>query len=205
MAKKSYDLLFKLLLIGDSGVGKTCVLFRFSDDTFNTTFISTIGIDFKIKTVELQGKKIKLQIWDTAGQERFHTITTSYYRGANGILLVYDITNPKSFDNISKWLRNINEHASEDVERMLIGNKCDMEEKRLISKERGEKVAEENGIKFYETSAKENVNIEHAFITLAEDILNKQSPSSDPGQGSAGVSLKDNKPAGDKSGACCKM
>jgi len=166
MAKKSYDLLFKLLLIGDSGVGKTCVLFRFSDDTFNTTFISTIGIDFKIKTVELQGKKIKLQIWDTAGQERFHTITTSYYRGANGILLVYDITNPKSFDNISKWLRNINEHASEDVERMLIGNKCDMEEKRMISKERGEKVAEENGIKFYETSAKDNVNIEHAFITV---------------------------------------
>merc|ERR1712210_435436 len=90
------------------------------------TFISTIGIDFKIKTVELQGKKIKLQIWDTAGQERFHTITTSYYRGANGILLVYDITQPKTFDNISKWLRNINEHASEDVERMLIGNKCDM-------------------------------------------------------------------------------
>jgi len=179
MAKKTYDLLFKLLLIGDSGVGKTCVLFRFSDDTFNTTFISTIGIDFKIKTVELQGKKIKLQIWDTAGQERFHTITTSYYRGANGILLVYDITNPKSFDNISKWLRNINEHASEDVERMLIGNKCDMDDKRLISEERGRGVAEENGIKFFETSAKDNINIEQAFITLAEDILNKQSPTRD--------------------------
>lgn len=177
MAKKTYDLLFKLLLIGDSGVGKTCVLFRFSDDTFNTTFISTIGIDFKIKTVELQGKKIKLQIWDTAGQERFHTITTSYYRGANGILLVYDITNPKSFDNISKWLRNINEHASEDVERMLIGNKCDMDDKRLISEERGKNVASENGIKFFETSAKDNINIEQAFITLAEDILNKQSPN----------------------------
>lgn len=185
MAKKTYDLLFKLLLIGDSGVGKTCVLFRFSDDTFNTTFISTIGIDFKIKTVELQGKKIKLQIWDTAGQERFHTITTSYYRGANGILLVYDITNPKSFDNISKWLRNINEHASEDVERMLIGNKCDMDDKRLISEERGKNVATENGIKFFETSAKDNINIEQAFITLAEDILNKQSPNHEdktPGQ-----------------------
>lgn len=179
MAKKTYDLLFKLLLIGDSGVGKTCVLFRFSDDTFNTTFISTIGIDFKIKTVELQGKKIKLQIWDTAGQERFHTITTSYYRGANGILLVYDITNPKSFENISKWLRNINEHASEDVERMLIGNKCDMDDKRLISEERGKSVATENGIKFYETSAKDNINIEIAFITLAEDILNKQNPNTD--------------------------
>lgn len=157
MAKKTYDLLFKLLLIGDSGVGKTCILFRFSDDAFTTTFISTIGmafikrsasfifgciinynlfiitcnkriqyekivfnwisnifycwagIDFKIKTVELRGKKIKLQIWDTAGQERFHTITTSYYRGAMGIMLVYDITNEKSFENIVKWLRNIDE------------------------------------------------------------------------------------------------
>ncbi|XP_070296878.1 ras-related protein Rab-10 [Salvelinus sp. IW2-2015] len=97
MAKKTYDLLFKLLLIGDSGVGKTCVLFRFSDDAFNTTFISTIGIDFKIKTVELQGKKIKLQIWDTAGQEKVPTpITTSYYRGAMGIMLVFDIPNAKS-------------------------------------------------------------------------------------------------------------
>ncbi|KAM6139244.1 ras-related protein Rab-10 isoform 2-T2 [Phoenicopterus ruber ruber] len=138
MAKKTYDLLFKLLLIGDSGVGKTCVLFRFSDDAFNTTFISTIGIDFKIKTVELQGKKIKLQIWDTAGQERFHTITTSYYRGAMGIMLVYDITNAKSFENISKWLRNIDEHANEDVERMLLGNKCDMEDKRVVPKAKGE-------------------------------------------------------------------
>lgn len=203
MAKKTYDLLFKLLLIGDSGVGKTCVLFRFSDDTFNTTFISTIGIDFKIKTVELQGKKIKLQIWDTAGQERFHTITTSYYRGANGILLVYDITQPKTFDNISKWLRNINEHASEDVERMLIGNKCDMEDKRLISEERGKKIAEENGIKFFETSAKENINIEIAFNTLAEDILNKQRPVEDndttviPGQTSSSGSSGP--------GSCCKM
>lgn len=189
MAKKTYDLLFKLLLIGDSGVGKTCVLFRFSDDTFNTTFISTIGIDFKIKTVELQGKKIKLQIWDTAGQERFHTITTSYYRGANGILLVYDITNPKSFDNISKWLRNINEHASEDVERMLIGNKCDMDDKRLISEERGRNVATENGIKFFETSAKDNINIEQAFITLAEDILNKQSPNHEDKPGGETVNV----------------
>merc|ERR1712115_457523 len=89
---KNYDHLFKLLLIGDSGVGKTCILFRFSEDAFNTTFISTIGIDFKIKTIELRGKKIKLQIWDTAGQERFHTITTSYYRGANGIMMCYDIS-----------------------------------------------------------------------------------------------------------------
>lgn len=173
MAKKSYDLLFKLLLIGDSGVGKTCILFRFSDDAFNTTFISTIGIDFKIKTIELRGKKIKLQIWDTAGQERFHTITTSYYRGAMGIMLVYDITNAKSFDNIAKWLRNIQEHANEDVEKMILANKCDMEEKRVISKERGESIARENGVRFLETSAKTNVNIERAFMELSENILEK--------------------------------
>uniref|UniRef100_A0A3B5AMK8 small monomeric GTPase n=1 Tax=Stegastes partitus TaxID=144197 RepID=A0A3B5AMK8_9TELE len=183
MAKKTYDLLFKLLLIGDSGVGKTCVLFRFSDDAFNTTFISTIGIDFKIKTVELQGKKIKLQIWDTAGQERFHTITTSYYRGAMGIMLVYDITNAKSFENISKWLRNIDEHANEDVERMLLGNKCDMEDKRVVPKAKGEQIAREHGIRFFETSAKANINIEKAFLTLAEDILRKKAAAVDTDEG----------------------
>ncbi|XP_037025839.1 ras-related protein Rab-10 [Bradysia coprophila] len=175
MAKKTYDLLFKLLLIGDSGVGKTCILFRFSDDAFTSTFISTIGIDFKIKTVELRGKKIKLQIWDTAGQERFHTITTSYYRGSMGIMLVYDITNEKSFENIVKWLRNIDEHANEDVEKMILGNKCDMPDKRVVSQDRGEAIAREHGIRFMETSAKANVNIERAFCELAEAILDKTS------------------------------
>lgn len=170
---KTYDYLFKLLLIGDSGVGKTCVLFRFSEDAFNTTFISTIGIDFKIRTIELDGKKIKLQIWDTAGQERFRTITTAYYRGAMGIMLVYDITNEKSFDNIKNWIRNIEEHASADVEKMILGNKCDVNEKRQVSKERGEKLANDYGIKFMETSAKANINVENAFFTLARDIKTK--------------------------------
>uniref|UniRef100_A0A8C9S0F5 small monomeric GTPase n=1 Tax=Scleropages formosus TaxID=113540 RepID=A0A8C9S0F5_SCLFO len=162
MAKKTYDLLFKLLLIGDSGVGKTCVLFRFSDDAFNTTFISTIG---ETATVQFLGVD--------SGQERFHTITTSYYRGAMGIMLVYDITNAKSFENISKWLRNIDEHANEDVERMLLGNKCDIEDKRVVPKAKGEQIAQEHGIRFFETSAKSNINIEKAFLTLAEDILRK--------------------------------
>jgi Ras-related protein Rab-8A len=170
---KAYDYLFKLLLIGDSGVGKTCVLFRFAEDQYHATFISTIGIDFKIRTIELDGKKIKLQIWDTAGQERFRTITTAYYRGAMGILLVYDITSEKSFDSIRNWIRNIEEHASADVERMLIGNKCDMNEKRQVTKERGEKLAIEYGMKFLETSAKQNENIENAFFTLARDIKAK--------------------------------
>ncbi|CAB3408016.1 unnamed protein product [Caenorhabditis bovis] len=191
MARKPYDMLFKLLLIGDSGVGKTCILYRFSDDAFNTTFISTIGIDFKIKTIELKGKKIKLQIWDTAGQERFHTITTSYYRGAMGIMLVYDITNAKSFDNIAKWLRNIDEHASEDVVKMLLGNKCDITERRAVSREMGEKIAADHNIKFHETSAKMNVHIDTAFYDLAEAILAKMPESVDeprsetvvPGQG----------------------
>jgi len=167
---KTYDYLFKLLLIGDSGVGKTCVLFRFSEDAFNATFISTIGIDFKIRTIELDGKKIKLQIWDTAGQERFRTITTAYYRGAMGIMLVYDITNEKSFDNIKNWIRNIEEHASADVEKMILGNKCDMNDRRQVSKERGEQLAIEYGIKFMETSAKASINVEQAFFTLARDI-----------------------------------
>ncbi|XP_055048507.1 ras-related protein Rab-8B-like [Paramisgurnus dabryanus] len=168
---KTYDYLFKLLLIGDSGVGKTCLLFRFSEDAFNTTFISTIGIDFKIRTIELNGKRIKLQIWDTAGQERFRTITTAYYRGAMGIMLVYDITSEKSFENIKNWIRNIEEHASSDVERMILGNKCDMNDKRQVSKERGEKLAIDYGIKFLETSAKTSVNVEESFITLARDIM----------------------------------
>ncbi|XP_050730366.1 ras-related protein Rab-8A-like isoform X2 [Eriocheir sinensis] len=131
------------------------------------------GIDFKIRTIELDGKKIKLQIWDTAGQERFRTITTAYYRGAMGIMLVYDITNEKSFDNIKNWIRNIEEHASADVEKMILGNKCDVNDKRQVSRDRGEQLAIEYGIKFMETSAKASINVEDAFFTLARDIKAK--------------------------------
>eukprot|EP00794_Sanderia_malayensis_P004732 gene4732-5355_t len=204
MAKKAYDYLFKLLLIGDSGVGKTCLLFRFSDDAFNTTFISTIGIDFKIKTVEVDGKRVKLQIWDTAGQERFHTITTSYYRGAMGIMLVYDIMDEKSFDNIAKWLRNIDEHASEGVERMILGNKCDMENKRMVTKSKGEAIAREHGIKFFETSAKENVNVEDAFMKLTKDILGKQLSGNTETHSTSGHGTVDpTKRSQSKQSGCC--
>ncbi|XP_041600368.1 ras-related protein Rab-13 isoform X2 [Vulpes lagopus] len=162
---KAYDHLFKLLLIGDSGVGKTCLIIRFAEDSFNNTYISTIGIDFKIRTVDVEGKKIKLQVWDTAGQERFKTITTAYYRGAMGIILVYDITDEKSFENIQNWMKSIKENASAGVERLLLGNKCDMEAKR--------KLAREHGIRFFETSAKSSTNVDEAFSSLARDILLK--------------------------------
>ncbi|XP_010363036.1 ras-related protein Rab-13 isoform X2 [Rhinopithecus roxellana] len=144
---KAYDHLFKLLLIGDSGVGKTCLIIRFAEDNFNNTYISTIGIDFKIRTVDIEGKKIKLQVWDTAGQERFKTITTAYYRGAM--------------------------NASAGVERLLLGNKCDMEAKRKVQKEQADKLAREHGIRFFETSAKSSMNVDEAFSSLARDILLK--------------------------------
>ncbi|XP_077423244.1 ras-related protein Rab-8B [Vanacampus margaritifer] len=188
---KTYDYLFKLLLIGDSGVGKTCLLFRFSEDSFNTTFISTIGIDFKIRTIELDGKRVKLQIWDTAGQERFRTITTAYYRGAMGIMLVYDITNEKSFENIKNWIRNIEEHATSDVEKMILGNKCDMSDMRQVSKDRGEKLAIDYGVKFLETSAKTSLNVEEAFYNIGRDILhNLSSKTPDSLAGGSGKAVK---------------
>ncbi|XP_062821102.1 ras-related protein Rab-13 isoform X2 [Anolis carolinensis] len=168
---KSYDHLFKLLLIGDSGVGKTCLIIRFAEDNFSGTYISTIGIDFKIRTVDIEGKRIKLQVWDTAGQERFKTITTAYYRGAMGIILVYDITDEKSFENIQNWMKSIKENASSGVERLLLGNKSDMEAKRKVPQDKAQKLSREHGIRFFETSAKSSTNVEEAFRTLARDIL----------------------------------
>ncbi|CAA7046247.1 unnamed protein product [Microthlaspi erraticum] len=170
-ARADYDYLIKLLLIGDSGVGKSCLLLRFSDGSFTTSFITTIGIDFKIRTIELDGKRIKLQIWDTAGQERFRTITTAYYRGAMGILLVYDVTDESSFNNIRNWIRNIEQHASDNVNKILVGNKADMDEsKRAVPKAKGQALADEYGIKFFETSAKTNLNVEEVFFSIAKDI-----------------------------------
>ncbi|OVA18292.1 Small GTPase superfamily [Macleaya cordata] len=153
------------------GVGKSCLLLRFSDGSFTTSFITTIGIDFKIRTIELDGKRIKLQIWDTAGQERFRTITTAYYRGAMGILLVYDVTDESSFNNIRNWIRNIEQHASDNVNKILVGNKADMDEsKRAVPTAKGQALADEYGIKFFETSAKTNLNVEQVFFSIATDI-----------------------------------
>ncbi|KAF1837292.1 NCA2-domain-containing protein [Decorospora gaudefroyi] len=146
------------------------VVERIREDSFTPSFITTIGIDFKIRTIELDGKRVKLQIWDTAGQERFRTITTAYYRGAMGILLVYDVTDERSFNNIRTWFSNVEQHATEGVNKILIGNKCDWEEKRAVSTEQGQALADELGIPFLEVSAKSNINVDQAFYSLAGDI-----------------------------------
>ncbi|OAY65136.1 GTP-binding protein YPTM2 [Ananas comosus] len=146
-----YDYLFKLLLIGDSGVGKSCLLLRFADDSYLESYISTIGVDFKIRTVEQDGKTIKLQIWDTAGQERFRTITSSYYRGAHGIIIVYDVTDQESFNNVKQWLNEIDRYASENVNKLLVGNKCDLTANKVVSYETAKAFADEIGIPFMET------------------------------------------------------
>lgn len=136
------------------------------------------SIDFKIRTIELDGKRIKLQIWDTAGQERFRTITTAYYRGAMGILLVYDVTDESSFNNIRNWIRNIEQHASDNVNKILVGNKADMDEsKRAVPTSRGQALADEYGIKFFETSAKTNMNVEEVFFSIAKDIKQRLAES----------------------------
>ncbi|CRK44749.1 hypothetical protein BN1723_006275 [Verticillium longisporum] len=203
----NYDFLIKLLLIGDSGVGKSCCLLRFSEDSFTPSFITTIGIDFKIRTIELDGKRVKLQIWDTAGQERFRTITTAYYRGAMGILLVYDVTDERSFNNIRTWFANVEQHATEGVNKILIGNKCDWEDKRVVSTEQGQQLADELGIPFLEVSAKSNINIDQAFYSLAADIkkrlIDNQKSETGAGGASGGAGGVPIAQAGGSGGKCC--
>eukprot|EP00601_Ochromonadales_sp_CCMP2298_P003559 CAMPEP_0173176690 /NCGR_PEP_ID=MMETSP1141-20130122/4601_1 /TAXON_ID=483371 /ORGANISM="non described non described, Strain CCMP2298" /LENGTH=206 /DNA_ID=CAMNT_0014099059 /DNA_START=83 /DNA_END=701 /DNA_ORIENTATION=+ len=183
-----YDYLFKLLLIGDSGVGKSCLLLRFADDTYTESYISTIGVDFKIRTIDLDAKTIKLQIWDTAGQERFRTITSSYYRGAHGIIVVYDTTDLESFNNVKQWLHEIDRYASENVNKLLVGNKSDLTSKRAVSYEQAKEFADSLGIAFIETSAKSSTNVEKAFMTMASQI--KERYKSQPAGGAgAGVNL----------------
>eukprot|EP00934_Nitzschia_sp_Nitz4_P006234 Nitzschia sp. Nitz4//scaffold238_size30058//21838//22677//NITZ4_008004-RA/size30058-augustus-gene-0.18-mRNA-1//-1//CDS//3329543543//6224//frame0 len=168
-----YDYLFKLLIIGDSGVGKSCLLLRFTDDTYTDAYTSTIGVDFKIRTTDLDGKVIKLQIWDTAGQERFRTITSSYYRGAHGIVIVYDVSDRASFQNVKQWLHEIDRNAGEATQKLLIGNKCDLDRKRAVSTAEGKEFADSMGIEFLETSAKTSQNVEQAFMCMVAQIKAK--------------------------------
>ncbi|CAB1417179.1 unnamed protein product, partial [Pleuronectes platessa] len=163
-----YDIAFKVMLVGDSGVGKTCLLVRFKDGAFLAgSFISTVGIDFRNKVLNIDGVKVKLQIWDTAGQERFRSVTHAYYRDANALLLLYDVTNKTSFDNIQAWLTEIHEYAQQDVVLMLLGNKADATHNRVVKREDGERLAKEFGVPFMETSARSGLNVELAFTAVA--------------------------------------
>ncbi|EGT34389.1 hypothetical protein CAEBREN_23279 [Caenorhabditis brenneri] len=168
------DMKCQILLIGDSGIGKTCMLRRFADDEFDPSYILTIGVDYKARILEISGKSVLTQVWDTAGQERFNTITKNFYHRADAVMLVYDITDVKSFENISKWMYNIDENAKDNIVKMLIGNKCDLKDKRVISRDRGEEMAREYGISFHETSAKSNTNIDAAFDDIIREIIVKK-------------------------------
>lgn len=205
--KQDYDYLIKLLLIGDSGVGKSCLLLRFSEDSFTNNFITTIGIDFKIKKILLESKWIKLQIWDTAGQERFRTITSAYYRGAMGILLVYSVDDEASFNNVRNWMKNIETHASSSVNKILVGNKCDVSEgQRVVPWSKGQALANEFGIKFFETSAKSNANVDEVFHTISKEIMTRLSATQDQSAGAGaqgGLRVGNTGPGDGKKAACC--
>jgi Ras-related protein Rab-11A len=171
MADEDYTYLFKIVIIGDSGVGKSNIFTRFIKDEFNLDSKATIGVEFSAKNVTIKDKVIKAQVWDTAGQERFRALAKNYYRGAVGALLVYDITNHDSFKSVERWLKEVKDHAEPHLVSLLIGNKNDLEEKRAVKTEEGAEFAEKQGVGFVETSAKNNVNIESAFNRLVTEIF----------------------------------
>ncbi|KAJ9451260.1 Ras-related protein RABB1c [Diplonema papillatum] len=188
----SHQYLFKYIIIGDSGVGKSCLLLQFTDKRFEPIHDLTIGVEFGARMVVIDQKQIKLQIWDTAGQESFRSITRSYYRGATGALLVYDVTRRETFDHLQSWLTDARDNANTNMAIMLIGNKCDLENKRQVSKEEGEQFAKDNNLVFMETSAKTAHGVDDAFVSTARMIYEKiQKGLLDPAQ-VAGPPLKRN-------------
>ena len=191
--------IFKILTIGESGVGKTCILRRFVENKFLKNHLATIGIDFKTKTLTINNQEIKLKIWDTAGQERFRNITTQYYKGADGIVLVYDVTDEASYEKIKDWMDQILSNTQkEDIGLVLLGNKCDMEP-RNVTEEQGNKMAQELNISYFETSALTGQGIKEAFEQLTRDIMKKKGVGNDNGEN---VDLKKNQKK-KKGGDCC--
>ena len=193
---------FKILTIGESGVGKTCVLRRFVENKFSKNHLATIGIDFKTKTLNIYNQEIKLKIWDTAGQERFRNITTQYYKGADGIVLVYDVTEESSYDKIRDWMEQILSNTTQDeIGLVLLGNKCDMNP-RTVTVEMGNKMAEDLKISYFETSALTGQGINEAFEKLTKDIMKKKGVGESTSEG--GLSLNDrNKKKDKKDSDCC--
>ena len=167
----SEETVYKVLLLGDTTVGKTCFLMKYTDKTFQDIHMATIGLDYRLKTMKLKsGKDIKLQIWDTAGQDRFRAITKNYYKGSHGIILIYDVTNLQTFENVKNWVNQIREEASTKVVIYIAANKIDMETERKVTKQEGESLAQELGFPFMETSAKSGININETFEDLVERI-----------------------------------
>lgn len=172
--KNQCDHLLRIILIGNSNVGKSCLMMRFADEKFTCSYIATIGIDFKVKSFIMDGQLIKLQIWDTAGQERFQAVITAYYRNSDGVLLVYDITDEKSYESIRDWVRRVKAYAPTGVDFILVGNKCDLEAERKVSRERGEGLAAEYGIEYVEASGKENIGVQQAFAHLTRTVIRRK-------------------------------
>ena len=202
MAKRDYDYLFKLVLIGDSGVGKSCLLLRFADDNFTDSYISTIGVDFRFRTITIDDKIVKLQIWDTAGQERFRTITSAYYRGADGIIMVYDVTSSESFDHVEEWLSEVDRYANENTSKLLVGNKADLIDEKQVTKETAQSFADKLSIPFLETSAKTATNVDTAFLTMAKELIKTKESSQQSSGGNGPVTLKP-VPSQNKGKKCC--
>lgn len=166
----NYDYLFKVVLIGDSGVGKSNLLSRFTRNEFNLESKSTIGVEFATRSINVDGKTVKAQIWDTAGQERYRAITSAYYRGAVGALLVYDIAKHQTYENVTRWLKELRDHADANIVIMLVGNKSDLKHLRAVSTDEAKQFATENGLSFIETSALDASNVESAFQNILTDI-----------------------------------
>jgi Ras-related protein Rab-8A len=193
-----YDLMAKVVLVGDSGVGKTNLLLRYVNDQFFANSAQTIGVDFKVKTIELDGKRMKMQIWDTAGQDRFRSITAIYFKGATGIILVYDVTDERSFNNLENWMERIDQSAASNVKIILIGNKSDTHERdKEVSTDRGKEFAARYEMRFFETSAKTSHNVAEAFEGIAAECMADPGPFDCPGN----VNL-DPDPAPDQNSCC---
>ena len=187
--------LYKILLLGDSTVGKTCFLLRFTDDTFVDLHMTTIGLDYRLKTMILDNHKIvKVQLWDTAGQDKYRAITRNYYKGAKGIILIYDITNIKTFQNIKKWINEIKEEISDTITIVLIGNKIDNEKERKISEEQGQKLANDYNVTFFEASAKTGEGVDKSVFYLVQKMV-----ETDPEVNKRGKKLK----IKNKKKSCC--
>ena len=165
-----FDVKYKIMVLGESKVGKTSLIKRFTKDQFGGVYLTTVGMDFQDKIIEIEDKKIRLQVWDTAGQERFRNVTKSYFQSSHGLLVVYDITDKESFEKINFWMKNIKENAPENAKLILVGNKCDLANERQVSYEEGEKKASDYNIKFFESSAKEGTNVKEFFFYLANEI-----------------------------------